>query len=72
MCVFATPSIPGPDPAVEAERKERMAQEMADARQRKQEALEGEVTRRKKGRGARSLLSGQSGGIGFYNPNRNE
>ena len=49
-----------------------MAQEMADARQRKQEALEGEVTRRKKGRGARSLLSGQSGGIGFYNPNRNE
>ena len=39
MCVFATPSIPGPDPAVEAERKERMAQEMADARQRKQEAL---------------------------------
>ena len=48
MCVFATPSIPGPDPAVEAERKERMAQEMADARQRKQEALEGEVTRRKK------------------------
>ena len=72
MCVFKPPAIPGPDPAVEAERKERMAQEMADARQRKQEALEGEITRRKKGRGARSLLSGQSGGIGFYNPNRNE
>ena len=72
MCVFRTPTLPGPDPAVEAERQERMAQEMADARQRKQEALEGEVTRRKKGSGMRSLLSGQSGGIGFYNPNRNE
>ena len=72
MCVFKAPAIPGPDPAVEAERQERMAQEMAEARQRKQEALEGEITRRKKGRGARSLLSGQSGGIGFYNPNRNE
>ena len=50
MCVFKAPAIPGPDPAVEAERQERMAQEMADARQRKQEALEGEITRRKKGR----------------------
>lgn len=72
MCVFKPPALPAPDPSIEAERQERMAQEMADARQRKQEALEGEITRRKKGTGARSLLSGQSGGIGFYNPNRNE
>ena len=62
--------IPGPDPAVEAERQERMAQEMADARQRKQEALEGEITRRKRVLAHAPLLSGQSGGIGFYNPNR--
>tara|TARA_Y100000114_G_scaffold73029_1_gene66939 strand:- start:11828 stop:12046 length:219 start_codon:yes stop_codon:yes gene_type:complete len=72
MCVFRTPALPGPDPSVEAERQERMAREMADARQRKEEALEGEITRRKRGTGARSLLTGQSGGIGFYNPNRNE
>ena len=72
MCVFRTPALPGPDPSVEAERQERMAREMADARQRKEEALEGEITRRKRGTGACSLLTGQSGGIGFYNPNRNE
>lgn len=47
MCVFRTPALPGPDPSVEAERQERMAREMADARQRKEEALEGEITRRK-------------------------
>lgn len=72
MCVFPTPRMPGPDPRVEAERQERMAQETADARMRRDEALAEEVSRKKRGTGSRSLLSGQSGGIGFYNPNRNE
>lgn len=72
MCIIKAPSMPGPDPAVEAERKERMAQETADTRRRRDDALADQVARRKKGVGARSLLSGPGGGIGFYNPNRNE
>jgi hypothetical protein len=49
-----------------------MAQETAQARQRRDDALDDEVARRKKGVGARSLLSGPGGGIGFYNAYRNE
>jgi hypothetical protein len=72
MCIFQPPSMPAVDPSLEAERKERMAQETAQARQRRDDALDDEVARRKKGVGARSLLSGPGGGIGFYNAYRNE
>jgi hypothetical protein len=72
MCIFTPPKIPGPDPAIEAERQERMAAENADKRARRDDALEDTVARRKKGRGPRGLMSGQSGGIGYYKPYRNE
>ena len=75
MCIFPNRTYvqqPEPDPNIEAERKERMAQETADARMRRDAVLEDEVQRRKKGVGARSLLSGQGGGMGFYSQYRNE
>ena len=67
MCIFKSPS-PRPDPAAEAERKERMASELAETKANKQDALQKAVKSKKKGGSAtHSLLSGSGGGIGFYN-----
>jgi hypothetical protein len=67
MCVFKQPQMPAPDPSIEAERKERMAQETADKASRRDTALEETVRKKKKGTGTRSLLTSSSGGIGYYN-----
>ena len=67
MCIFKS-STPRPDPAVEAERKERMASELATTKANKQDTLQQAVKSKKKGGSAtHSLLSGSGGGIGFYN-----
>ena len=68
MCIFNRPSAPRPDPAVEAERKERMEKELAETKSMKQKNLQAAVkTKKKGGRATHSLLSGSGGGIGFYN-----
>ena len=68
MCIFNRPSAPRPDPAVEAERKERMEKELAETKSMKQKNLQAAVKTKKKGGSATpSLLSGSGGGIGFYN-----
>lgn len=68
MCIFNRPSTPAPDPAVEAERKERMEAETATTKANKQAALQKRVQGKSKGGSAtHSLLSGSGGGIGFYN-----
>lgn len=67
MCVFQPPKMPAPDPSIEQDRKDRMAQETAEARRNRDKALEETVQRKKKGVGKRSLLTSSSGGIGYYN-----
>lgn len=58
---------PAPDPQVEMERESEKAKEQARTTEMKQEALEETVSRKRRGTGRRSLLSGSGGGIGFYN-----
>ena len=67
MCIFGS-SRPKTDPAIEAERKDRMEAELATTKSNKQANLQKAVQGKKKGGGAtHSLLSGSGGGIGFYN-----
>ena len=60
-------SPPPPDPIAEQERESAKAEEQAKKADMRQDALEETVTRKRKGTGRRSLLSGSGGGIGFYN-----
>ena len=68
MCIGGrSPSPPAPDPEVEKERESEKAKEQVKTSEMKQEALEETVSRRRKGTGRRSLLTGSGGGVGFYN-----
>ena len=68
MCLSTrSPSPPPPDPIVEKERESVKAEEQAKKADMRQDALEETVTRKRKGTGRRSLLTGSGGGIGFYN-----
>jgi len=68
MCVGrSAPAAPKPDPAVEAQQKEQREQETAKKAERRQEALSETVSRRRGGRGRRSLITGSGGGMGYYN-----
>lgn len=68
MCLPSrSPSPPPPDPIVEQERESVKAEEQAKKADMKQDVLEETVTRKRKGTGRRSLLTGSGGGIGFYN-----
>lgn len=68
MCLPSrSPSPPPPDPIVEQERESVKAEEQAKKADMRQDALEETVTRKRKGTGRRSLLTGSGGGIGFYN-----
>jgi|DEB0MinimDraft_10_1074344.scaffolds.fasta_scaffold04192_9 hypothetical protein len=67
MCVGRTPKAPQTDPAVEAQQTEQRQQEQAVKSERRQTALAETVSRRRGGRGRRSLITGSSGGMGFYN-----
>jgi len=68
MCIGGrSPSPPAPDPEVEMERESEKAKEQVKTKEMKQEALEETVSRKRKGTGRRSLLTGSGGGVGFYN-----
>lgn len=67
MCIGGSSRTPAPDPQVEKERESEKAKEQARTSEMKQEALEETVSRKRRGTGRRSLLSGSGGGIGFYN-----
>lgn len=68
MCIGGrSPSPPPPDPEVEMERESEKAKEQVKTSEMKQEALEETVSRKRKGTGRRSLLTGSGGGVGFYN-----
>ena len=68
MCLPSrSPSPPAPDPEVEMERESEKAKEQVKTSEMKQEALEETVSRKRKGTGRRSLLTGSGGGVGFYN-----
>lgn len=68
MCIGGrSPSPPAPDPELEKERESEKAKEQVKTSEMKQEALEETVSRKRKGTGRRSLLTGSGGGVGFYN-----
>ncbi len=67
MCLGGSSKPPPPDPIVEQEREAAKAEEQVKKAEMRQDALEETVTRKRKGTGRRSLLSGSGGGIGFYN-----
>ena len=68
MCIGGrSPSPPAPDPELAKERESEKAKEQVKTSEMKQEALEETVSRKRKGTGRRSLLTGSGGGVGFYN-----
>ena len=67
MCLpKSRPRPPAPDPEVEMERESEKEKEQVKTKVMKQEALEETVSKKRKGTGRRSLLTGSGGGIGFY------
>jgi len=71
MCIGGSrPKTPEPTVEEKEEEMEREAQkeeETAKRTEARQDVLEENITRRRKGSGRRSLLRGSGGGIGFYN-----
>ena len=71
MCLPRGSSSPPPPTEEEKEAEmEREAQkeiETAERRDARQDVLEQNITRKRRGTGRRSLLRGSGGGIGFYN-----
>ena len=71
MCLGGRSSSPPPPTKEETEAKlERDAQKdvaTAERKEARQDVLEQNITRKRKGVGRRSLLRGSGGGIGFYN-----
>ena len=71
MCLGGRSSSPPPPTKEEKEAEmEREAEQQVQTAERKdarQEVLEQNITRQRKGVGRRSLLRGSGGGIGFYN-----
>ena len=71
MCLGGRSSSPPPPTKEETEAKlERDAQKdvaTAERKEARQDVLEENITRQRRGTGRRSLLRGSGGGIGFYN-----
>ena len=71
MCLGGrSPSPPPPtveEKEAEMEREAQVQVETAERKDARQEVLEQNITRQRKGVGRRSLLRGSGGGIGFYN-----
>lgn len=71
MCLPSRSSSPPPPTKEEKEAEmEREAQKevaTAERKEARQDVLEENITRRRRGTGRRSLLRGSGGGIGFYN-----
>ena len=71
MCLPSRSSSPPPPTKEETEAKlEREAEKdvaTAERKDARQDVLEQNITRQRRGTGRRSLLRGSGGGIGFYN-----
>ena len=71
MCLGGrSPSPPPPTVEEKEAEMEREAQKevaTAERKEARQDVLEENITRRRRGTGRRSLLRGSGGGIGFYN-----
>ena len=71
MCLGGSrPKPPPPTVEEKEEEMEREAQKEVETKKRedaRQDVLEENITRKRKGSGRRSLLRGSGGGIGFYN-----
>ena len=71
MCVGRSPSPPPPptveEKEAEMEREAEKEVQTAERKEARQDVLEENITRKRKGVGRRSLLRGSGGGIGFYN-----
>ena len=71
MCLGGGRSSPPPPTKEDKEEQmEREAQKQVETEKRadaRQDVLEENITRKRKGSGRRSLLRGSGGGIGFYN-----
>jgi len=68
MCIGgSSPKPPPPDPAVEVAQTEARDDAQTVRSDRKEEVLEKNVRRARGGGGRRSLLTGNSGGMGYYN-----
>ena len=71
MCLGGrSPSPPPPtkeEKYAEMEREAEKENEMAKREDARQDVLEENITRQRRGTGRRSLLRGSGGGIGFYN-----
>jgi len=67
MCLgSSSPRPPEPDKQAEAERESEKAKEQVKTAEMKQQSLEENISRKRKGTGRRSLLTGSGGGIGYY------
>ena len=66
MCIGRSPRQPQESAESKMERESAVEQEQTKTAELKQEALEETVSRKRKGTGRRSLLTGSGGGIGFY------
>jgi len=66
MCIFSRPNYVMPEPKVDLEIEKAKAEEKArqEVEKKKQETYKKKVSEGKVGK--RSLISGQSGGIGYY------
>ena len=70
MCLPRSSRPPQPSVEEKEEEMEREAQEEVETKKKedaRQDVLEENITRKRKGSGRRSLLRGSGGGIGFYN-----
>ena len=71
MCLGGRRSSPPPptdeEKEAEMEREAERQVETAERKDARQDVLEQNITRKRKGTGRRSLLRGSGGGIGFYN-----
>ena len=71
MCLGGRSSSHPPPPEeekeAEMERESQKQIETAERKEARQDVLEENITRKRKGTGRRSLLKGSGGGIGFYN-----
>ena len=66
MCIGRSPRPPQESPESKMGRESQVEKEQTKTADLKQEALEENVSRKRKGTGRRSLLTGSGGGIGYY------